>query len=125
MEQSIGKWCWEDCKLSHTIVNCEKISQIENKNILQNGWQSAFSGRKLSNKGFYRRLCAISAANDTTANNIMYHSTWWLNAEREADKTYETFSKKYYFNALSDVEVVYFVEKEMADPSGKVKIFIL
>ena len=97
------------------------ISQIENKNILQNGWQSAFSGQKLSNKGFYGSLCKISAANDATANNVIYRNTSWENAKREVDKTYETFSEKGYINAVSDVEVVYFVEKEMVDPSGKVK----
>ena len=51
----------------------------------------------------------------------MYHNTFWGNAKREADKTYETFSEKDCINALSDVEVVYFVEKEMVDPSGKIK----
>ena len=50
----------------------------------------------------------------------MYHNTYWVNAKIEADKTYETFSEKDY-NALSDVEVAHFVEKEMGDPSGKVK----
>ena len=50
----------------------------------------------------------------------MYHNTCWVNANREADKMYETFSEKDYINALSDVETVHFVEKEMADPSGKV-----
>ena len=50
----------------------------------------------------------------------MYHNTYWVNAKIEADKTYETFSEKDY-NALSDVEVAHFVEKEMGDPNGKVK----
>ena len=50
----------------------------------------------------------------------MYHNTCWVNAKREADKKYETFSKKDCINALSDVEIVHFVEKEEADPSGKV-----
>ena len=53
-------------------------------------------------------------------NDVMYHSTCWVNAKREADKTYKTFLEKDYINALSDVEIVHFVEKEMADPGGKV-----
>ena len=76
--------------------------------------------QKLSNKGFCRRLNTISAANNAPANDVMYHKTCWVNAKREADKTYETFPEKDYINALSDVEIVHFVEKEMADPNGKV-----
>ena len=70
------------------------ICQIENKYILENDWQNDFSGQKLSNKGFYRRLCAILAANDAPAIDVMYHNTCWVNAKREADKTYEHFPKK-------------------------------
>ena len=76
--------------------------------------------QKLSNKGFYRRFNTISAANDAPANDAMYHNSCWVNVKRDADKTYETFSEKDYINALSDVEIVHFVEKEMTDPSGKV-----
>ena len=76
--------------------------------------------QKLSNKGFYRHLNTISAANNVPANDVTYHNSCWVNAKRDADKTYETLSKKDYINALSDVEIVHFVEKEMADPSRKV-----
>ena len=65
--------------------------------------------QKLSNKGFCGRLNTISAANNALANDVMYHKTCWVNAKREADKTYGTFSEKDYINALSDVEIVYFV----------------
>ena len=50
----------------------------------------------------------------------MYHNNCWVNAKREANETYETFSEKDCINARSDVEIVNFVEKEIADPSGKV-----
>ena len=102
------------------------ICQIENKNILhcvqtlQMGYKMLSVAQKVSNKGFYRRLNTISAANDAPVNDVMYHNSCWVNAKRDADKTYETFSEKYYINVLSDVEIVHFVEKEMADPSGKV-----
>ena len=102
------------------------ICQIENKNILhcvqtlQMSDKMLSVAQKLSNKGFYKRLNTILAANDAPANDVMYHNSCWVNAKRDADKTYETFSEKDYINALSDVEIVHFVEKEMADPSGKV-----
>ena len=50
----------------------------------------------------------------------MYHNIYWVNAKGETDKTYETFSEKDYINALSDVEITHFGEKEMTDASGKV-----
>ena len=102
------------------------ICQIENKNILhcvqtlQMGDKMLSLAQKLSNNGFYRRFNTISAANDAPGNDVMYHNTCQVNAKREADKTYETFFDKDYINVLSDVEIVHFVEKEMADPSGKV-----
>ena len=34
--------------------------------------------QKFSNKGFYKRLNSISAANDVTANDVMYHNTCWV-----------------------------------------------
>ena len=76
--------------------------------------------KTLSNKGLYRHLNTISAANNVPANDVTYHNSCWVNAKRDADKTNETLSEKDYINALSDVEIVHFVEKEMADPSRKV-----
>ena len=99
------------------------ICQIKNKYIrhsaqtLQMGDKMLLVAQKLSNKGFCRRLNSISAANDTPTNDVMYHNSCWVNAKREANKTYETFSEKYYINSLSDVN---FVEKEIVDPSGNV-----
>ena len=98
------------------------ICLIKNKNILhcvqtlQTGEKMLSAAQKIFNKGSYRRFNTISAANDAPVSDLMYHNTSWVNAKRKADKTYETFSK----NAPSDVEIVYFVEKEMADPSEKV-----
>ena len=66
------------------------------------------------------RPSLISAADDVPANDVMYHNTCWVNAKRAADKTYETFSEKDYNNVLLNVEIARFIEKEMADPSGKV-----
>ena len=80
-----------------------------------------FFGQKLSNKSFYRRSGAISAANDAPANDVIYHNICWINAKREADKKYETFFQKHYINAPLDVEVVYFAVRKMTDPSAKVK----
>ena len=60
------------------------ICQIENKNILhciqtlQMGDKMLSVAQKLSNKGFYRRLNVISAANDAPANDVMYHKTCWV-----------------------------------------------
>ena len=87
---------------------------------LQMGDKMLSVAQKLSSKGVYRRLNLMSAANDVPANDVMYHNTCWVNAKRAADKTYETFSEKDYNNALLDVEIAHLVEKEMADPSGKV-----
>ena len=81
---------------------------------MQMGDKMLSVAQKLSNKGFYRRLNTISAANDAPASDVMYHNICWVNAKRKADKAYETFSEKDYINALSDVEIVHFVEKEMA-----------
>ena len=60
------------------------ICQIENKNILhciqtlQMGDKTLSVAQKLCNKGFYRRLNVISAANDASANDVMYHNTCWV-----------------------------------------------
>ena len=87
---------------------------------LQMGDKMLSVAQKFSNKGVYRHLNLISAADDVPVNDVMYHNTCWVNAKRAADKTYETFSEKDYYNALLNVEIARFIEKEMADPSGNV-----
>lgn len=72
-----------------------------------------------SNKGFYRHLNTSSVANDVPANNVMYYDICWIKAKREADRTNETVKENDYINALSAVEIIHFVEKQMLDPSGK------
>ena len=103
------------------------ICQIENKNILhcvqtlQIGYKMLSVAQKVSNKGFYRRLNTISAASDAPVNDVMYHNSCWVNAKRDGDKRYKTFSETDYINPLSGVEIVHFVEiVQIGDPCGKV-----
>ena len=110
---------WED--VVWTIPYNKKlciICQIENKNILHCAQTCVQMGDKMFS--LFRCPSAISVANDAPANDVMYHNTCWVNGKREAYKTYETLSEKDFINALSDVKIVPFVEKEMADPSEKV-----
>ena len=117
---------YKDSKVTEFIEKLCIICQMENKNILccdqtlQMGDKMLSAAQKLLNKGFYRHLNTISAANNSPVNDVMYHNTCWVNAKRQADKTNEIFSEKDHINTLSDVEIVHFVEKDMADPSEKV-----
>ena len=50
----------------------------------------------------------------------MYHNTCWIKAKREAETNVEFVREDEYVKALSDVEIIHFVEKQLLDPSGKV-----
>ena len=73
-----------------------------------------------SDKSFYRRLNSITAATDAPTNDVMYHNTCWIKAKREAEKTVEFVREDEYVKALSDVEIIHFVEKQLLDPNGNV-----
>ena len=55
------------------------------KPTLQMGDKILSVTQKRPNKGSYKGLNTISAAYDTSANDVMYHNTCWVNAKREAD----------------------------------------
>ena len=55
------------------------------KPTLQMGDKILSVTQKRPNKGSYKGLNTISAAYDTSANDVMYHNTRWVNAKREAD----------------------------------------
>ena len=76
--------------------------------------------QNLSNKGFYRRLNTIPAASDAPANDVLYHNACWVTAKRESEKKNVLFKEQDYINALSDIEIVHYVEKEILEPREKV-----
>ena len=87
------------------------ICQIENKNILhciytlQMHNKMLSVAQKFSSKDFYKRLNSISAANDVTANDVMYHNTCWVMLKEKMIKLELKFYGNWNLNFLGPIDV--------------------
>ena len=63
--------------------------------------------QKLSNKGFYRRLNVISAANDAPAEDVMYRNTCWVKLKEIIIKRELKFYGSQNLNFLGPIDVTY------------------
>ena len=60
--------------------------------------------QKFSNEGFYKRLNSISAANDVTANDVMYHNTRWVMLKEKMIKLELKFYGNWNLNFLGPID---------------------
>ena len=74
--------------------------------------------KKLSDKGFFRRLNSISSAADAIASDVMYHNLCWADAKKKATPKSEQSAN--YSRTLADIEITDFVESYLNDSSERV-----
>ena len=70
--------------------------------------------KKLQDKGFFRRLNEITLAEDTVANDVVYHNLYWANARSKVRPRQEKDDS--ISHTLSDIEVLNFVQTKLKDP---------
>ena len=66
---------------------------------------------KLDDKSFFNQLNTISKADDTIANDVIYHNLCWAKAKKKVlpkSKPVESYS-----NTLADIELLNFIENKI------------
>ena len=76
--------------------------------------------KQLNDKSFSRRLNTIAAAEDATANDVLYHNLCWAKEKKEVERLNTPVREEDVIKTLSDIAFIHLLETNLNSLSGKV-----
>ena len=84
-------------------------------------WEHMFSVvKQLNNKNFFCQLNTIAAAEDATANDVLYHNLCWAKEKNEVERLNTPVREEDVIKTLLDIEFIHLLETNLNSLSGNV-----